>query len=227
MNLENENTWGNYKIPNAVTQIGGIASILAGALMIVGFALHPNGEDATFGTDPLWVPAHGLLWLAFTTALLGWIGVYLFQAHKSGRLGVIAFALIIIGTSLASWIFSSDVTYVPVIAAQSPDLFEKINTNAHVLIGVLSVLAWVVGMVLFGVSVIRARVFSRWAGILLILGTVGVPIAYLTGLPEKVVISGPILAGIGQIWLGYELLRFLKNPATRSQSRLKEVEGNV
>src|SRR5689334_18495083 len=175
--------------------------------MIAGFILHPNGEDATFGTDPFWVPAHGLLWLAFTIALLGWIGLYLFQASKSGRLGVIAFAIIIVGTSLASWIFSSDVTYVPAIAAQSPALFEKINTNTHILIGVASVLSWVVGMVLFGVSIIRTRVFSRWAGILLILGTAGVPIAYLTGLPEKVVIGGPILAGIGQIWLGYELLR--------------------
>lgn len=87
--------------------------------MVVGFVLHPNGEDATFGTDRFGVPAHGLLWLAFTIALLGWIGLYLFQASRSGRLGVIAFAVIIVGTSLASWVFSSDVTYVPVIAAQS------------------------------------------------------------------------------------------------------------
>lgn len=82
-------------------------------------------------------------------------------------------------------------------------------------------------MVLFGVSIIRTRVFSRWAGILLILGTVGVPIAYLAGLPEKVVIGGPILAGIGQIWLGYELLCFFRNPAIRSQTKIKEVEGRV
>lgn len=224
MYLENKQAWESDKIPAVVLQIGGVASILAGLLMIVGFILHPAGEDATFGTDPFWVPAHGLLWLAFTIALLGWIGLYLFQAPKSGRFGVVAFVVIIVGTSLASWIFSSDVTYVPVIAAESPALFQNINTNTH---GVVSVVSWVVGTVLFGISIIRARVLSRWAGILLILGTVGVPIAYLAGLPEKVVIGGPILAGIGQIWLGYELLRLLRKPTARPQTSIREAEGAV
>src|SRR5689334_23598289 len=127
MSLENRSNWESENIPVAVFQIGGTASIVAGVLMIAGFILHPNGEDATFGTDPFWVPAHGLLWLAFTIAILGWIGVYLFQASRSGRFGIIAFVIISVGTSLTSWIFSSDVTYVPVIAAEAPALFQKIN----------------------------------------------------------------------------------------------------
>jgi hypothetical protein len=53
-----------YKIPHAIFKIGGAASILAGILMMAGFILHPAGEDATFGTDPFWVPAHALLWIA-------------------------------------------------------------------------------------------------------------------------------------------------------------------
>lgn len=59
MSLENRNNWKSDNIPIAVFQIGGAASIVAGVLMIAGFILHPNGEDATFGTDPFWVPAHG------------------------------------------------------------------------------------------------------------------------------------------------------------------------
>ncbi len=53
-----------YTIPKAILKLGGAASIVAGILMIAGFALHPAGEDATFGADPYWVPAHGLLWIA-------------------------------------------------------------------------------------------------------------------------------------------------------------------
>ncbi len=140
-------------------------------------------------------------------ALLGWTGVYLAQASKAGRLGVAAFAVIIIGTSLASWIFSSDVTFVPVIAAESPALFKKIFNNTHVLIGVGSVLTWVLGNVLFGISIIRAKTFSRWAGILLIVGTAIIPVAYLTGLSVHVVAIGGAVAAAGQVWLGYELLQ--------------------
>ncbi|HEY8182369.1 MAG TPA: hypothetical protein VII32_09015, partial [Thermoanaerobaculia bacterium] len=187
-----------------------MASIAAGILITAGFALHPAGEDAIYGTDPLWVPAHGILWLAFVVALLGWIAVYVVQASRAGLFGVLAFILVIVGTSLASWIFSSDVTFVPVIAAESPGLFKKIFAGPHLALGFVSVLSWVAGVVLFGVSVIRAKVFSRTAGVLLAIGPVVIPIAYLSGLSVRVVAIGGGIMAAGQIWLGYELLRMLK-----------------
>lgn len=115
-----------------------------------------------------------------------------------------------VGTSLASWIFSSDVTYVPVIAAQAPGMFQQIFNPSHILIGILSVLTWVLGNLLFGFSVIRARVFSNWAAVPLLIGSVVIPVAYLTGLPEKIVAVGGLLIGASQIWLGYALIRILK-----------------
>jgi hypothetical protein len=90
----------NYAVPKTILKLGGAAGIAAGILMIAGFALHPAGEDATFGTDPYWVPAHGLLWIAYTLALVGWIGLYIVQASRAGGLGVAGFVIIIIGTSL-------------------------------------------------------------------------------------------------------------------------------
>lgn len=54
-----------YSLPKVVFQISEVASVLAGILLIFGFVLHPAGEDPTFGTDPLWVPAHGLYRLYF------------------------------------------------------------------------------------------------------------------------------------------------------------------
>jgi hypothetical protein len=200
-----------YKIPNAIFKIGGATSILAGILMMAGFILHPAGEDATFGTDPFWVPAHVLLWIAFTIALLGWIGLYVVQASTAGWLGIAAFVILILGSSLASWIFSSYVTFVPVIAAKSPALFKSIFTRSHIALGIASVLTWVLGNVLFGFSIIRAKIFPRWAGILLIFGTVIIPIAYLAGFSVRVVSVGAIIAGAGQVWLGYELLRMVPN----------------
>jgi hypothetical protein len=199
-----------YQVPMRLFRISGIASIVAGVLMTVGFILHPAGEDATFGTDPMWIPAHALLWSAFLIALLGWLGVYIAHAAKAGNLGLAAFVVIMLGTALASWIFSSDVTFVPVIAAESPALFKKIFSTGHTLIGVASVLSWVLGNVLFGISLIRAKTFSSWAGILLMVGTIIIPIAYLTELSVRVVAVGGGIAAVGQVWLGCELLRLRK-----------------
>jgi hypothetical protein len=207
-----------YTIPRAILKVGGAASILAGILMMAGFALHPAGEDATFGTDPYWVPAHGLLWIAYTIALIGWIGVYIVQASRAGKLGVAGFVVVIIGTSLTSWIFSSDVTFVPVIAAKAPKLFQDIFRGGHIAVGIASVLTWVLGNVLFGSSVIQAKVFPRWAGILLIIGTVVIPIAYLTRLSVHFVAAGAFIAATGQIWLGASLFRILKGHAAEAMT---------
>ncbi|HET7584262.1 MAG TPA: hypothetical protein VFK13_05105 [Gemmatimonadaceae bacterium] len=195
------------EIPRELLRTGAVASIAAGVLLIAGFALHPAGEDATFGTDPRWVPAHAMLWIAFTVALVGWVAVYVEQAAEAGRLGVVAIVVLLLGTSLASWIFSSDVTFVPAIAADAPALFRRIYDTRHIVIGLASVLAWVLGSVLLGISIVRAKVFPQGAGILLVIGTVIVPIAYATGLSVRIVGVGGDLAGIAQIWLGYALLR--------------------
>jgi hypothetical protein len=196
-----------YKIPNAMLKLGGIAAMAAALVMIAGFLIHPAGEDATHGTDPHWIPAHALLWLGFTLALIGWTGLSIAHASKAGKLGVVSVVVIILGTSFASWIFSSDVTFVPIIAAESPSLFKKIFTGSHIIIGIVSVLSWVLGEVLFGFSIIRAKVFPRAAGILLIVGSLIIPAAYLAKFSVHVVAVGALIAGVGQIWLGYELLR--------------------
>jgi hypothetical protein len=196
-------------------KLGGVAAMAAALVMIAGFLIHPAGEDATHGTDPHWIPAHALLWLAFTLALIGWTGLYIAHASKAGKLGVVSIVVIILGTSFASWIFSSDVTFVPVIAAESPLLFRKIFTGSHIMLGIVSVLTWVLGEVLFGLSVIRAKVFPRPAGILLVVGSVTVPAAYLAKFSVHVVAVGALIAGAGQIWLGYELLRILRKSTLR------------
>jgi hypothetical protein len=134
------NIMETYKIPNAMLKLGGVAAMAAALVMIAGFLIHPAGEDATHGTDPHWIPAHALLWLGFTLALIGWIGLYIAHASKAGTIGVISTVIVILGTSFASWIFSSDVTFVPVIAAESPLLFKKIFTTRHIMLGIVSVL---------------------------------------------------------------------------------------
>jgi len=197
-----------YSFPDIFFRVTGIASIVSALLMITGFFLHPAGEDAIYGTDPFWIPAHALLWISYSIALPGWAGIYVIQGSKAGALGVIAFILILVGIGFSASIFSSDVTFVPVIAAESPQLFKQIFNNSHIAIGIASVLTWVLGNILFGISIIVAKVFPLWTGLVLIIGIVLIPVAYLSGLPVKVVAVGGTIAGIGQICLGYQVFRF-------------------
>ncbi len=198
------------QVPNILFPIAGVAAVMAAIFLIAGFTLHPAGEDATFGTDPRWVPAHALLWAAFTLALPGWIGVYLWHAAEARILGVVALVVAVVGTSLASWIYSTDVTFVPVLAAEAPQLFETVYARGALGLGIGTVVSWVLGNILFGIAVVRARVFSRWAGILLAIGTAAIPIAYLVSTSVRVVAIGGYVAAIGQAWLGIELLRFMR-----------------
>jgi hypothetical protein len=199
-----------YNIPNSFFRVTAIANIIAAVLMTAGFFLHPAGEDATYGTDPFWIPAHGLLWLADTIALLGWVGLFILQSANAGKFGVVAFITLLLSTSLSSWIFSSDVTLVPVIAAESPGLFKKIYNHTHIAIGLVSVLTWVLGNVLFGISIIKSKIFLSITGVLLIVGIVIIPIAYLLSFSIKFIAFGATLTAIGQGWLGIDTFHIVK-----------------
>jgi hypothetical protein len=193
-------------VPVALLRIGAGSSIVAGVLLPIGFLLHPAGEDATFGTDPYWVPAHSVLWAAYIFAIFGWIGVYLGQSAKAGKLGLIGFIVVTLGTALTTWIFSSDVTFVPVLATEAPGLFAKIFTGPHIALGAGSVATWVIGNVLVGLSVMRAKVYPWWAGLLPILGTVPIPIGYFAAVSVKVIAVPAAIVGMGQVVLGLRLL---------------------
>jgi hypothetical protein len=82
-------------------------------------------------------------------------------ARELGGGGCVVIMLV---TSLASWIFSSDVTIVSVIVARAPALAQEDLQPSHLAIGLVRVLNWAAGNVLFGPSVVRAKVCSRWAG---------------------------------------------------------------
>jgi hypothetical protein len=56
--------------------------------------------------------------------------------------------------------------------------------------------------VLLGIATMRARVFSRWAGLLLVVGAVLNPISLVIGI-VRAVADPLVLLGLG--WMGYTL----------------------
>ncbi len=171
----------------------GPAAVLAGILYIIQAVMgvvQPQGEVFTSRYDYLFEAVFVVALLA-TLVALG--GLHIRQSGRTGRLGMASFLAAFVGTGLL--LVSAAATLV---AGQNTlDLFF-----------LLGVLASMIGVILFGISVIRAKVLPRWCGVALMLG-----------LPSSVLfanIGGGMLLGLTWIALGYALWMQVRAPVLRT-----------
>jgi hypothetical protein len=134
--------------------------------------------------------AGALLTLALLLVVIGAAGLVL-RARDAGRLGVLGKTGIVVGAvgaalpvfgSLVQGILLGDYPYMPYFV-------------------IPGVLALVVGFVLLGIAVLRARVVPRWAAVLLIVGT----LAMLGFNDQNALALMAIPNGIGWMAVGYVL----------------------
>jgi hypothetical protein len=79
----------------------------------------------------------------------------------------------------------------------------KIDLGALPAIWTLIAPRYMLGGLLFGISIYRVGILPRWAGVLLAVGTVSAPIAAL--LPNASQPKTAIPVGVALAWLGYAL----------------------
>src|SRR5438093_12962008 len=75
----------------------GVALMIGGILGVVGLVIHPLSETASDVASSRWVPAHLLAFVSAIPLIFGLIGLYARQAEETGRLGLLGFALTLIG----------------------------------------------------------------------------------------------------------------------------------
>ena len=167
---------------------GGLAAMLVGVAFIV-LVLIPKARDGSpfyiFGSVLLFVA----VWLLLLVALAGF---HALQKEHYGRIGRAGFYTVIVGAS--AMIVIQLLTWVGV----------TLGITALVFPDPVGLLIVMVGLVLYGVATLQARVLPRWCGVGLI---VGVPV--LIGLSVVSEEYGEMLGGIlfGLLWLalGYIL----------------------
>ena len=189
-----------------------IAWLLSALTGIISIVLIPSDYAENAVLSSLWTPIHAVLTISYMLFPFGLIGVYLVQADKAGRLGSIGFVLTFFGALMltaqvivATWI-------LPVIAMQ-PDApktaFEMFDLAGPLPAFSLFVYAAYVpagiGLVLMGIATMRAGVLPRWAGLLLIIGTV-LDLAVLVGAPAELIVKlGDVVIDAAKIWIVYAL----------------------
>jgi hypothetical protein len=207
-----------------LTRAAAIAAILSGLLYIVIQFIHPDEDLATVATGAWAVVA----WLTVAMALLalvGITGIYLRQVEPIGILGLLGYILFGLFYLFPIAYSFGEATILPVVAGEAPNfaqnylgLFNGEGTDGSLgfleIVPVLSALFYVLGGILLGIGIFRARVLSRWGGLLLAAGAAAALLAALV--PHEVGRFFAVPVGLAFIWLGYSLW---SNPEAKPMAR--------
>ena len=153
-------------MPNTV-RWGGLAAMLGGALLVVSALLIASMPRGCIGDECAARPMRdtgivgALLMLALLLVVIGMAGLVI-RARNAGRFGVlgktgaavgaVGVALPVIGSLVQGILYDGDYPLMPYFV-------------------IPGVLALVVGFVLLGIAVLRARVLPRWAAVLLVVSS--------------------------------------------------------
>lgn len=181
----------------------GLASVLAGVLYAFAALIHPAGEDVASILMPAWVPAHILGAASAIFMLFGFVGLYARQAEKAGWVGLTGFVLVFVGSAFLMAEEFQSVVFSPIAAVKAPTLIEEsTNSGSIPVFGLVFLVSFALGFILFGIATMRSGVLPRWSGLVLIMGlllTFGGQISHGVGIIAAIVIGGSLA------WMGYAL----------------------
>ena len=216
--------------PNLLTRWAGLAAVAAGAIFIGVQINHPDLNATSIQTTNVYV-RDCLKVLMAALALAGITGMYLNQVRRHGVLGLIGYLVFSAGylgimavTFVAAFVF-------PEVATSNARFVNDaiaVNTGRGTVMGDIGALqpviqgigfAYLVGGLLFGTALYRARVLPRWAAALLAVG--GVASAALTLMPDAFYRLIAFPNGIAMVALGYSLWKVARATAETQQGAVE------
>ena len=205
--------------PNLLIRWSGIAAVAAGAIFIGVQINHPQLSATSIQTTDVYV-RDSLKVLMAALALAGITGMYLHQVRKHGLLGLIGYVVFAVGYLCIMCVTFAAAYVLPEVATSNPGFVNDaiaINTGrgtVHGDIGAFATaikvggFAYLVGSLLFGVVLYRARVLPRWASALL--AVAGLATAALAMMPDSIYRLLAFPNGIAMIALGYSLWKLTR-----------------
>lgn len=194
-------------------RLAGLSALVAGICFIVIGIFHPVNVPASV-TTATWVNVHIFATALGFFGLFGMAGLYARQAEQSGWLGLAGFLLFTVWMTLVTGFSFVEAFILPRLATESPAFVAGIlgmfsSIPSEIDLGVLPTLwnisapLYIFGPLLFGIATFRAHVLPRWAGALLVLEAVLVPVGAVVPPEYEAKIMIPV--GLALAWLGYAL----------------------
>lgn len=215
---------------SALMRLAGVSAVMAGLCFIIIGMFHPENIPSSV-TTTTWVNVHIAATALGFFGLFGMAGLYARQVEKSGWLGLTGFILLSIWFVLITGFSFVEAFILPNLAAESPAFVESLlgmltGVPSTVDLGVLPMLwnvsgpMYILGPLLFGIATFRARVLPRFAGGLLAIGAILIPVGAMVppNLQPKIAM---IPVGLAMAWLGYALF------SERRESSSEVVSGKV
>ncbi|WHY87093.1 hypothetical protein QNH39_04310 [Neobacillus novalis] len=176
----------------SIARLGKFTSILSGILLI--FAHSFNFGAGEFGTSF----GNLLVFFAHLLLVFAFFSLYFFLGENNGILGFLAMLFGIIGN-----IIVTSIVYVEIAQAfmeKASPVFNTPLTEPSFLFGPL---LFVLGMILFGITIIRSKVLPAYSGCLLLIGTIVFAAASVAGIFQAIIeVLGAIFTGAGLILTG-------------------------
>ena len=146
-------------------------------------------------------------WFQGRRALFGLIGLFVRQLSQAGTLGLVAFIVAFIGTAFFFGLGMITEFVLPDFADKAPELYlpsgpygaDSDRPTPPII--PLSFVTFLVGHILMGIAVMRAKVLPRWSGAALIVGSV----VFFPAFPWPIPLVGAVIFGAALGWIGYAL----------------------
>lgn len=196
-----------YRLSGITLIVGSIVAAIG--LIISSFA--SQGNDPNQYKTSLFTITFLMTIIGLMLVTAGLPGIYVRQARQTGWLGLIGFMLILFGGLLFMSLFMMSFIFLPYLAEVAPKLVADQNSGpaAIGLFFIVASLMYTLGTISFGIATMRAHVFPRWTGLMLIIGGILI-LADVVPLPP--IISTIIadcsngLTFLGFAWLGYSIM---------------------
>ena len=192
----------------------GIALLAGSVLSVVYYLIQGaflGGHDLATIISPMSLLSSVLGFIGSILVLLGLPGVYARQAGRAGILGVLGFLFVwYVNLYQGVIIPFTSVTIISQMTAHLVPQSVTVATTpppAWAPFFLACLVGQVLGILLLGIATLRARVFSRWIGWLLIATLIIGLVSQLPFFPEAVSNLVAILGSVAIAGFGFELLR--------------------
>lgn len=197
-----------YRLSGGVLIVGSLLVLLNIAASDILYPGHHTTPQQLLSITWLLVELGGLVGSLLVIAALP--GMYLRQAGRAKAMGLIGFILLFFGLLLAGVAFTTtQIIALPYLAHVAPKAAGGNGPIGVFLILIIAGFTQIIGTILLGIATLRARMFSRWVGILLISSGI-LYLLTLPPLPDALdsileILAFATLSG-ALAWCGYTLI---------------------
>ena len=211
--------------PNLI-RAAGLSAMVAGIIFAAIQPIHPPDVLASVTTSAF------IVITSFKTVmcifgLFGVAGLYARQVKETGWLGLAGYLLLTIFYAVMMCYTFMEPLVLPLLAPVAPNFVTSallipsgaggpMNLGALVTIYSLVSVLYLLGLLLFGIAIFRARILSRWAAVLL---TLSGPLSVIMSLlPHQIARLAAMPMGFALAWLGLALFFERRAPASEPVS---------